>query len=398
MDSKLIELYTNKLLINGNSITDIINLDDHNLALNLKYILWFFPTVNTLSERDKYILSTNRNVRRIITKLVYRVTSTIHNSKLTNRIAEFLHFIDMAELSQLVLKDTTSTFKGLHNTRNSCYMDSVIIALFTVKNKIIDKYILYKDLNSISKKWISCNSRDDIRAELLRITDSLRGGPENIKDVRTLRTYLQNCKGSQDFHKGGMQDPGEFLLYLFNIFEVSTMTRRRKTYITNSTTNPPKDYIKISEDFEYCTPVVNIPHHKIKRGLDISSFLNETDDAIFSKENFYTHKQTGITYKRRIENNIVLSSSYIVFNIERVTISEEFINTQIDVPTVLTLRDNSTLELHAAVTYENRHYTSYFKNNEKWYYYDDLDPKAVHVQNYLSSIEKNGTLLFYTSK
>jgi ubiquitin C-terminal hydrolase len=395
MDSKLIELYTNKLLINGNSITDIINLDDHNLAVNLKYILWFFPTVNTLSERDKYILSTNRDIRKIITKLVYRVTSTIDNSKLTNRIAEFLHFIDMAELL------STKTFKGLHNTRNSCYMDSVIIALFTVKNKIIDKYILYKDLNSISKKWISCSSRDDIRSELLRITHSLRGGPENITDVKTLRTYLQNCKGSQDFHKGGMQDPGEFLLYLFNIFEVSTMTKRRKTYITNSIENPPKDYIKISEEIQYSTPVINIPHHKIRRGLDISTFLKQTDDAIFSKENFYRHEHTGITYKRRIETNIVLSSSYIVFNIERVTISEEFIDTKIEIPTELTLLDNSSLELHSVVTYENRHYTCYFKNNDKWYYYDDLQSGAVHVKNYLSSspsIENNGTLLFYTSK
>jgi hypothetical protein len=200
-----------------------------------------------------------------------------------------------------------------------------------------------------------------------------------------------------------MQDAGEFLLYLFNIFKVSLMTKQRTTYVTNSLATPPNPYIKTSSETQDSTPLLNIPGIKIQKGLDIVSFLNETDDALFSKEDFYRHEETGIRYRRRIENILVLHADYIVFNVERITYeTEEFIDVKIQVPEEIILQDSTHLHLNAVVIYVSRHYTCYFKLHNSWYYYDDLDNSVTFVGNYLDllqsrpKIERNGTLLFYT--
>jgi len=80
-----------------------------------------------------------------------------------------------------------------------------------------------------------------------------------------------------------------------------------------------------------------------------------------------------------------------------------FIRTKINVPENITVgQDKKVLHLNAAVVYLNSHYTCYFKSSNVWYYYDDLDNETTEIGNYYQllearpSVEKNGTLLFYT--
>ena len=441
MQSNLIDLYTNNLFINGYSITDIINLNDSEFKNITKYLQWFFPSVNTITDNDRIILTTNKHIKTLIKQLLYRILNyhlITKDTRLYTRIIDFLKYIHMSKIiksmdrmgedrmgedrmsssslqssslqssslqSSSLQSSPAISFRGLYNVRNSCYIDSVLVALFASPNKIIHKNILKKNLLNPDKQWITCNdtdSRNKIQYELLRITHSFMGG-EYIRDCTSLRKSLQSCTGSQDFHKGGMQDAGEFLLYLFNIFKVSLMTKQRTTYVTNSLATPPNPYIKTSSETQDSTPLLNIPGIKIQKGLDIVSFLNETDDALFSKEDFYRHEETGIRYRRRIENILVLHADYIVFNVERITYeTEEFIDVKIQVPEEIILQDSTHLHLNAVVIYVSRHYTCYFKLHNSWYYYDDLDNSVTFVGNYLDllqsrpKIERNGTLLFYT--
>lgn len=400
MQSYLIDLYTNNLCINGYTVNDIINLDDRDLNKVVKYISWFFPAVCTVTQNDRDILSKNINIRSIINKLVYRVRNVV-DVTLKNRIIDFLDYIRLK--THINMKKII--FKGLYNVRNSCYMDSVLVSLFASPNKIMESSIIQKNFKSQSS-WITCsdkNSRKKIQIELVRIINSFRGY-ENVRDCKDLRKSLESCNGSQQFHKGGMQDAGEFLLYLFNIFEVNVTKKHRATYVTNSIANPPKDYVKTFTEVQDCTPLINIPSLRLEKGLDVTKFLNDTEDAIFSKEDFYRHTETGIRYRRRIENTRVVETSYIVFNVERIIYTtDRFINTKINIPDYLVVgKNNVVLNLNAVVVYVSSHYTCYFKNSDVWYYYDDLDNSTVEIGDYTDllesspSVQRNCTLLFYT--
>jgi hypothetical protein len=287
-------------------------------------------------------------------------------------------------------------FTGLYNTKNSCYIDSVLVSLFASPNKIMDDCIIFK------KTGLRVSSHKKIQIELIKIINSFRGY-ENVRDCTALRESLRGCPGSQEFHSGGMQDAGEFLMYLFNIFEVNVTKKHRATYVTNSIANPPKQYVETFSEIQDCTPLINIPSLRLEKGLDPTIFLNETEDAIFSKEDFYRHEETGIRYRRRIETNKVLQSSYIVFNVERILYgTEKFVNTKITIPHQVVVNINTTLNLNAVVVYLSGHYTCYFKNGDVWYYYDDLDNSTMRVGDYTDlmqstpSVQRNCTLLFYT--
>lgn len=399
MTSYLIDLYTNNLCINGYSVYDIINLKDSEFYKVAKYIPWFFPAVNTVTEVDRGILTTHKDIRAVILKLVARI-GHITDKRLNNRIIDFLNYIRLRSNMKKIM------FTGLYNTRNSCYIDSVLVSLFASQNKIMDDNIIFKKFrDNVPDKssWITCNSRKKIQIELIRIINSFRGY-ENVRDCTSLREAMSGCPGSQEFHRGGMQDAGEFLLYLFNIFEVNVAKKHRATYVTNSIANPPKDYIKTFSEVQDCTPLLNIPSLRVEKGLDPTKFLNDTEDAIFSKEDFYRHEETGIRYRRRIETTKLLESSYIVFNVERILYrTDSFINTKISVPPqVVVNKNNPVLNLNAVVVYVSGHYTCYFKNGEVWYYYDDLDNSTTEIGDYTDliqsspSVQRNCTLLFYT--
>jgi hypothetical protein len=306
-------------------------------------------------------------------------------------------------------------FRGLNYNENSCYIDSILVALFSIPNKIIDKNIIHKKILPISNsptKWISFTSDDFknrklIQNELRRITKYLRFIGEHKsenEDCTLLRKYLEKCKASQEFHKNEMQDAGEFLFCIFNIFQVDIMVKRRITYVTNSITNPPKNIIKTFEENQNCSPIFNIPFYKIinKKSYHLIDLLDETEDCVFSKEEFYRHEETGIRYKRRIEITNILYTPYIIFNIQRISNEERFICNQIEFPENLIIQE-SFLSLHSIIIYKNHHYTCYIKSSQdSWYYYDDMNNNIKYIGSFPTVLktnpnpEKHATLLFYT--
>jgi hypothetical protein len=433
---------------------------------NLKYIYWLFPDVNTLSKEQIDILSTSQAVRKRITKLTIRMLDygirQIKQLPATFRMITFLQAIKMQKLSTLVFNvmqqdeafqtfvknenyfhlwrdvqqhmsqssdsmecDVESdveyepwdepelvapSFRGLNYTKNSCYIDSVLLALLAIPNKIIDKNILDKNLRYVSKskqKWINCGENDlhnrtRVQDELIRITNSMRG-LEEVRDCTQLRKYLANCPGSQPFHRTGMQDAGEFLLYIFNIFQVGIMTKHRVTYVTNSLANPPENVLQTFEEFQVSTPVYNISSTRLrsKEPLDITTFLKDVEDAKLSAGNLYKHPDTGVKYKRRIEINRIVSASYVVFNAQRLSPNGSVSQTRITIPEKIEI-EGKVLKLHAVIVHESHHYTCYIKCDKFWYHYDDMSHSGTKWIGDLSQCkhlpdpEKNGILYFYS--
>ena len=155
-------------------------------------------------------------------------------------------------------------------------------------------------------------------------------------------------------------------------------------------------FVKTFEEIQNSTPLLNIPSYKLKDRLNVIDCLTESDDALFEKDDFY-RDQNGMRYRRRIENIEVLSSPFIVFNVQRVSCNEMYIDSEVYFPESISLNDKN-LELYSIVMYNNMHYTSYIRVGDEWFYYDDIrNPQIVKVSNYnIEKIRRNCTLLFYS--
>lgn len=328
------------------------------------------------------------------------------------------------EFEETKFQTYCANFQGLDYTGNSCYQDSVLLALFAIPNKIITDGILDKDIKPSAlskKKWISCGDTDAqdlenrklVQHELRKITNSMRNltGPKTCSD---LRKVLRNCPGAQSFHDRGMQDAGEFILYLFNIFELNTITKNRITYVTNNLKNN-ENLVQTFQETQVSTPIFNIPSQTLVRKCfkeyppSLKHFLKNIDDSVLSKDNLYIHPDTGDSYQRRIEVINVISASYIIFYVQRLHLQDNnritFQVAPVKIPESIVI-GHKTLRLHAIVVYSPEHYTTYIKCNKWWFYYDDISTGSKHKIKYVGTYDKmlrsnpkpseNGTLFFYS--
>jgi len=307
--------------------------------------------------------------------------------------------------------------KGLKNVSNSCYMDSVLVALFAVPNQVINQNILDKNISSISnseRKWLTCSNDSNldyeyrlaIQRELKRINNSIHE-QDNVKYCSMLRSMIKRCPGPQKFHGGRQQDSGEFLAYLFNLFQVDVATKSETTYVTNDMVNPNWLKIRTRSDFN-STPMVSVSSHHIleQRSYYMNEFLVQIEDSVLSGNNLYKHD--GQTYSRRRSVSKVESSPYIVFNVHRNhfyvknnRMRQKKLNT--DIIPVLKIRN---LNLRSIVVHEGGeyggHYTAYIRCGKTWFFYDDLRNSISEIGTYTQMLNSepnprtDGVQYFYT--
>lgn len=326
------------------------------------------------------------------------------------------------EEEEIIPLENICDFTGLNYTGNSCYQDSTLLALFAIPNDFITKNILEKDLKPISEKKnrdIICSSntkrdlerRTAIQRELINITKSMRGEIEpsqRVKYCSNLRGLLRKCPSTsgQAFYGTGTQDAGEFLQYLFALFEISGVIRTRRTMVTNDMGDDPQ-MVKIREIDDVTSPIILIPAMQLMRynSIRINYFLIQQEDAIFDQSNLYKGPD-GRMYRRRIEENIVVKGDYIIFYAQRLYNfgqGEKRSYTEI-VPNETIKVGDKKLDLFAIVVHENVHYTCYIKCGEdSWFYYNDLTNLILPVGTYKQMLAEKkypnpktkGVLYFY---
>ena len=416
----------------GHYFSDILDWSDERLETSRDYFLWLFPVPSILTPTDISLFQTDRQLRKNILRAVKRmllfygyiavrddvksvkplkrfengVLVGLYSSQNYRRLTQMKRFLTLVDLEiawQYVLLSVchamhsspalyrkiqdsdefiqwidTCPITGLTYTGNSCYQDSILLALLALPNRFIDRNILYVDTSSIKSETV-CDERvrEEIRDELVRITDAIRGEKRGETCSR-LRTLLERCKHSSEaFHSTGQQDAGEFLLYLFSIFGVNGLFVRRQTFVSNSLAELPEDLVKVTDVSFETSPVVVVSSDVLegKQQVSLADFLQQQEDSVFDEKNLF-RGPNNVTYRRRQELYGVVKGEFLVFYVQRLFLGRR-VYTEVVCPERV-----FGLELYAIVVHERAHYTCYIKCSKKWFYYNDLSDEIKGIGTY----------------
>lgn len=281
--------------------------------------------------------------------------------------------------------------KGPEWTKNSCYIDSVLMVLFAVPCEEITTYLLKKDLATLptNQQWSiePLSNRQRVQETLVEMTHAIRNG--TIDTCSQLREALRHCDLPQPFHKGGTQDASEFLIYLFTLFQVDAAKMER---VTKGADNKDGPFATTSKLIDGNTiPVIDIlpPKKHHDKVVPLSIFLTQESNEELEDWK-YAYRQEITTYT---------DASFLIFNVRRLQEGNRFSKFPIAAPNKIKLASGKVLHWQGVVCHNGtNHYVCFLKCNDEWYFFNDLKSTSLKlvtlddVQEYSS---EHGTLFFY---
>jgi len=280
-------------------------------------------------------------------------------------------------------------FKGLKYSKNSCYIDSVLVSLFVPdNNENVLKNLLLCNIQEDSRCNVCCdnidiskNIRTLIQKELSNICLTLNNSENyNVTNVDKLRRLFKYCKHSENYGNSGMKDPAEFITYIFDLFNISCVKNQNVYGVSNSNKLTLLDK---SIDTNGSLVITHILNSEIS--LDKLIRQTEYNSINFNRDNNNFIGTFTITE--------VVKSPFIIFHIQRTTLSKYFNTNKVKTPDHFYL-NKVKYSLSAVIVFNSSHYTAFFKKGNEWYYYDDTSEMLVkHYDNY--QIETKGVLYFY---
>lgn len=271
----------------------------------------------------------------------------------------------------------------LINFANSCFMDSVLIAMLMIPNDYIDEQILYK---KVDEKCVK-----DIQTELKKIQLGLYG-KQNFQ-CRDFRKLLQQCKikGFEEFYTSKTQDANEFLKYIFELFNVERSKDLQITCVLNE--GDAKAYVSSKFEIENSSPMFDINFTILQMYISttINALLNHADDSGKLDEDSLVEYQ-GKKYNKRLQFYKPLEYNYFVVGLQRLFF-EKFSITSV-VPEKTLNIGNKKLTLSSIIVWLTGHYVSLIRNGDKWYLYDDIGPKMICIGSYEDMIKDENILRF----
>ena len=237
----------------------------------------------------------------------------------------------------------------------SCYMDSLMFALFAFPSSFVQRYIL---------EDTAVGADADTLGYLRTIYNSRQGANSDCNN--RIRNSMP------DFQDRRMGDPSEFLRVILD-----------RLIILNTTSISAKttEEIKVK-------PVIKV---SVTEEMPTNLSLDDVHTTEFTYETTATHKTNdnfiAIDINRQEQDRagkIKISNKQFEFE-ENITIENS------DGDIIL-------LPLTSVIFYSKRHYTCYFLCNGSWYLYDDTGPSITKIGNFAKMKKEAGkgcVLLLY---
>jgi hypothetical protein len=301
----------------------------------------------------------------------------------------------------------------IYNERNSCYLDSLMVALFHDDNQLVKNMFL----ESAATASVAATAAvpDDKNERLIKISEDIREELKNIYNIiqnnNSKRNYCKNLRSLFQsynkirFPKNNIKwtteqlEPFDIINLLNNIFIIKpTIKVNKKLYGTNklSKTIVFKN-LKLFRDETKKTDYTSVismddflAHNKfpLKKYYPIA-----INDAIFDEDNLWrpSDKKSDL-YKRKIEKTTLLSGKFLFININRSFISDdgnfEKSDKIVEPSLKIKMKENKyniylrSIIIHHGV-YGGGHYICLYECKGKWHKYDDLTAKVDVIGTFL---------------
>jgi len=310
---------------------------------------------------------------------------------------------------------------GPSNIGNTCYMDSVLFAMFAIPNIVLNNLTV----NSTFKiRYTEDICGKNINQDLIIRTDINNSIKKLVKSMHTknissqiscynLKQKIKKCKRLLVYYGDAQQDAGEFLTHIIDIYDdINVAEKATTTYVTNNITEYNTDNMKIigtvtDKKASIIKFVDAITLSFYGKNVDIGTFLSSTEDSgVFTKDNLY-YDENRDSYIRRIAKESIVSTPYLIFNIQRLNpIDGKKSKIKIYPSEIITLPiSGQRFSLSAIVVHlggsSGGHYIAYIRCENKWLLYDDMEDGIEEIGTFKNLVNQkitltSGTLYFYT--
>lgn len=249
----------------------------------------------------------------------------------------------------------------VENAINTCYIDSVLMALF-FKSTTIDS-VLNKDLKNTTAIYLQEYIKE-------KFVNAVRNGKSILMDdMEMIRVMCSHLGWKNDVEKDEyilQQDITEYYTFLMGIFEIEKITIQRKTEINN---NLPalgeKEYLPF------------IPLSLLETNINIDTI--DTIKNMLSRWQFNNLSEINNKKEPCLNSYVILNSPNVIgFSINRFNNMGKRIKTSVIIQKKIYIAERNTeYHFHSAIchsgeTLNSGHYYSLLSGNSGiWYMFDD---------------------------
>jgi ubiquitin C-terminal hydrolase len=286
---------------------------------------------------------------------------------------------------------------NISNENNSCYIDSLLVALFHFKNRVIYN-MFFK--NKLENKYAL-----RIQEELFYIYKYINNKDDiENKQCNMIRKYLEKYYREllkiNENNRIFFNNRDNWITQQIDVFELITYLDKIFDFKNNVHVKDGNNKYKRNVIYE-----VSSLYLMGKSKLDISSIIpNRIDTYNFDKKNYFKNSKGKLVTHYEKEYNILKTNGVLLVEIYRSIGGENKLTTKIIYPNTIKIEgDKKALKLrsiilHKGDTVESGHYTALLKRNGKTYEYDDiLETKVQEItEEYEKKMRKNIVCLVYS--
>ena len=282
---------------------------------------------------------------------------------------------------------------GLSNYKGfSCFMDSVLVPILVIDSKLRDDI-----LNSSSTE--DCALK--VKQSLIDLKNNIEKG--NNQNCSLLINILKNCENFKEMMSGEQQDDHEFLVRLLQLFKIEPTNVKEQYYTWDI-----KDKWRLKNDRDIKYGILEINLLEYPENGNILEVYQQGVFSDFSNSPINEKPFKGDADKGELDRvdytysvNRIMNSDYLIFHTSRKMFNSK-LKVQITIPQTIKNIENgkeyslSIITVHIGGS-QGGHYISFFKYNDKWYLYDDLNSKIIEIdfEKYKSTIYTNSSMIFY---
>jgi len=288
------------------------------------------------------------------------------------------------------------------NHRNSCYIDSVLVALFVENNARVTSMFLTSILpiTANPSQFIygrtvkeDLEMRQRIQKTLIGIVTQMRHGQQNEDGITNLRRLLGQCRFDSNFDLGDQEDASDFLAVLCQVFNVHDHQNQQTMQVFGShdlVNTPPKTATLTTES----TNSMGIVHHVFdwKPGCHVKDTLSNTLDS--RVEPFSEQKFVRATTVTRF-----MPDSFFAVHVDR-TAGGKLNRSPLFTETSIISNGRTfklmSIVMHMGGSIRSGHYVCLFFKEHKLFLYDDMNQSLTESTFTAEQIAQQCVIIFYS--